>query len=318
MILPYYGGFPKITKSPVTWTLVIINVIAVILSYNYQRLSEYQLEDFYKTEFFEIQGKLYAQIIEDYPNMYSEIHRKLAQKSLSGDRGRAVRLGQIAMADDNFNRLADVYNFRGDQVAVSYWKQNFQNFAKLRDEHPNFNYGISASQYNWYNWLSYMFVHAGFSHLIGNMWFLLVVGAMVEKMLGGVGYLAFYLVSGVGSAVIYFTLSEPSSIPLVGASGAISALVGFYSMLRWERKVRFFSMFFVFRWDYLMISLPAWAGLAYWVGLDLTGYISQASHIGGVAHGAHLGGVAIGIVLGILFRWRKSLAHGIFRYNTGV
>lgn len=318
MILPYYGGFPKITKMPVTWSLVILNVIAVILSYNYQLLSDYQLEDFYKKEFFEIQGKLYAQIIEDYPQMYSDIHRNLAQKSLSGDRNRSVRLGQIALADENFNRLADVYSFRGDQVAVSYWKKNFRNFSKLRQEHPNFLYGISSIQYEWYNWFTYMFVHAGLSHLLGNMWFLLVVGAMVERLLGKIAYLSFYIVSGVGAAVLYFTMSEASSIPLVGASGAISALVGFYSTVRWERKVRFFTMFFVFRWDYLIISLPAWVGLIYWVGLDLSGYFSQAGHIGGVAHGAHLGGVAIGVVLGVFFRWRKSLSHGVFRYNTGI
>jgi membrane associated rhomboid family serine protease len=318
VILPYYGGFPKIKKAPVTWSLLLLNALVMLAVYNFQLLSNFELEDFYKNEFFEVQGKLYAQIIDRYPKHYSEIHRQMAVRSLSGDRNRSIRLGQLALADENFNQIASSFQFHGDQVAVEYWKRNFANFVKLRAEHPNFLYGISSIHYDWYNWISYLFIHAGFMHLIGNMWFLLVVGAMVEKMLGSVAFLSFYLVTGATSAVFYFLLSTPSAIPLVGASGAISALVAFYSVVRWNKKVRFVTMFFMFRWEYLMVYLPAWVGLVYWVGLDLSGYLSQVDHIGGVAHAAHLGGVAIGVILGILFRWRKSLSHSVFRYNTGI
>lgn len=318
MILPYYGGFPKITKSPVTWALVLVNVAMLIASYNFQLFSNHELEEFYKKEFVEIQGKLYAQVITDNPKMYSPLQISMAQKVLGGDRSSSVQLGQLAMADELFNRIGYNYSYKGDQVAVEYWKRNFSNFKNVKDQHPNFKYGISSSQHEWYNWISYMFIHAGISHLVGNMWFLLVVGAVVERLLGGIGFLAFYLVSGVSAALFYFMFSPMSAIPLVGASGAISSLVGFYSVVKWNRKVRFFTMFFMFRWKYLMVGLPAWVGFVYWLGLDFTGYFSQADYMGGVAHAAHLGGVTIGVLMGIFFRWRKALAHGIFRYHSRV
>ncbi|MAF91054.1 MAG: rhomboid family intramembrane serine protease [Bdellovibrionota bacterium] len=318
MILPYYGGVPKLKKSPITWALILVNVAVTIAVYNFQMLNNMELADFYKTEFLEIQGKLYAQIIGEYPQHYGEVQKVLAQQTESGNRSMARNLGQLAMADANFKRLSQYYPFYGDEVAIKFWRKNYNLFLKLRDTHPNFQYGISALDYNWFNWGSYMFVHAGISHLLGNMWFLLVVGAMVEAILGGMGFLLLYLVCGVSAAFFYFFLSAPSAIPLVGASGAVSGILAFYSVVRWQKKVRFITMLFLVKWEYLMLYLPAWVGFVYWMLLDLTGYFSQLSHMGGVAHAAHLGGAAVGVLFGIVFRWRKTLAHSIFRYNPWV
>lgn len=169
------------------------------------------------------------------------------------------------------------------------------------------NVGAETAQLNHYpatlgvyfNFLSSMFMHGGFSHIFGNMLFLWVFGDNIENLIGHVRYAIFYLVCGVAAALAQVAMGPDSIIPMLGASGAISGVLGGYVLLFPKRKVRalLFNM---------MTTVPAFVALGIWIAFQLVqGYMST-SEGGGVAYGAHIGGFAAGMILIKLFAIGKS------------
>jgi membrane associated rhomboid family serine protease len=159
--------------------------------------------------------------------------------------------------------------------------------------------------------LSSMFLHASWSHVIGNMWFLWIFGDNIEDYLGHFKYLVFYLLSGVAASVTHILLNPNSTIPSVGASGAIAGVLGAYFILYPRAKVlTWFPVFFLF-------YLPAWLMLGYWFVLQFlsgaaTSIAETSQTTGGVAFWAHVGGFVAGIVLVKLFPERPR------RYRYGA
>src|SRR5690348_12885584 len=147
--------------------------------------------------------------------------------------------------------------------------------------------------------LTSMFMHAGWLHVIGNMWFLWIFGDNIEDYLGHFKYLVFYLLSGIGASVFHILLNAHSTVPSIGASGAIAGVMGAYFVLYPRARVLTLVpliIFFTFWW------LPAWIFLGYWFLIQfLSGaatsiaYTSQTG--GGVAFWAHVGGFAAGILM---------------------
>jgi len=149
-----------------------------------------------------------------------------------------------------------------------------------------------------------MFLHAGWLHLIFNMWFLWVFGRNLEDGLGHVPYLVFYLTCGVAAALAQTAVTPASVIPTVGASGAIAGVMGGY-FVRYPRArvlmlVPFFFIFFVW--------LPAWVVLGYWFVLQFLSGVGSSllgpEMGGGVAFWAHVGGFLAGVFLVRLFPLR--------------
>jgi membrane associated rhomboid family serine protease len=148
-----------------------------------------------------------------------------------------------------------------------------------------------------------MFLHAGWLHLIFNMWVLAIFGDNVEDRLGHFPYLLFYLVTGLVASLTNLMFSLHSRIPSVGASGAIAGIMGAYFYLYPRARVLTWFGFFVF-W------LPAWLVLGYWFVLQfLSGAATQityaAQQTGGVAFWAHVGGFIAGLFLIKLVPTRK-------------
>jgi membrane associated rhomboid family serine protease len=142
--------------------------------------------------------------------------------------------------------------------------------------------------------LTSMFLHGGWSHVLGNMWFLWLFGNNIEDSMGRLRFIAFYLLCGLGAAAAQ-VLSDPSSVvPMVGASGAISGVMGAYIVL--YPRVRVYSLVIIF-FFVTTIALPAWVMLGYWMLLQLLGTLSSPAAGGGVAFWAHVGGFAAGVVL---------------------
>ena len=140
-----------------------------------------------------------------------------------------------------------------------------------------------------------MFLHGGWLHIIGNMWFLWIFGDNIEDYLGHFTYLLFYLVSGFAAAVAHILLNAGSNVPSVGASGAIAGVMGAYFVLYPRAHVlMWFPPIFFFH-------LPAWLVLGYWFFVQfLSGAatsIAETSETGGIAFWAHVGGFVAGIVL---------------------
>ena len=159
----------------------------------------------------------------------------------------------------------------------------------------------------WYTPLTSMFLHGGWLHLIGNMWFLWVFGNNVEDSMGRVRYLVFYLLCGIAAAAVQSLLDPSSPIPMVGASGAISGVMGAYLVL--YPRVRVFTMV-PLGFMFTTMALPAWAMLLYWGFLQFVGGLSSlGAEGGGVAFWAHVGGFVAGVVLVKLFARRDRVAQ---------
>ncbi|HKU60738.1 MAG TPA: rhomboid family intramembrane serine protease [Gemmatimonadales bacterium] len=153
---------------------------------------------------------------------------------------------------------------------------------------------------HWYTPLSSMFLHGGWLHLIGNMWFLWLFGNNVEDSMGHGRYLVFYLLSGLAAAAAQTLVNPSSAVPMVGASGAISGVMGAYIVLYPRVRVHMliFLGFFITR-----AVVPAYVMLGYWFLLQIVGGLpSMGDETGGVAFWAHAGGFLAGAALILVFR----------------
>jgi membrane associated rhomboid family serine protease len=143
--------------------------------------------------------------------------------------------------------------------------------------------------------LSSMFMHGGWLHLGGNMLFLWIFGDNVEHRAGPIPYLLAYLAAGLAGSLAQ-TLSDPTSpIPSLGASGAISGVLGAYLVLFPRNRVTAF----VFRF---LVQIPALAAIGMWIALQVVSSLADPTGAGGVAYLAHIGGFVAGVVTGLLFR----------------
>jgi len=152
-----------------------------------------------------------------------------------------------------------------------------------------------------------MFLHGGWMHILGNMWFMWIFGNNVEDAMGRFRFVVFYLLTGVGAALTQVFITPASAVPMVGASGAISGVMGAYIVL--YPRVRVFMLVPL---GFLLTSFawPAWMMLGYWLVLQfVSGLTVIDKEGGGVAFWAHFGGFAAGAVLIKLFARSDYLAE---------
>ena len=157
------------------------------------------------------------------------------------------------------------------------------------------------------NVITSMFLHGSWMHLLGNMWFLWLFGNNIEDSTTRPRFIAFYLLCGLGAALAQVLADPASPVPMVGASGAISGVMGAYLVL--FPRVRVFTLvplgFFM-----TSFALPAWLMLVYWAALQFLGGITSVvgEPSGGVAFWAHVGGFLAGVVLIKLLERRDRVA----------
>ena len=150
-----------------------------------------------------------------------------------------------------------------------------------------------------------MFLHGGFLHIIGNMLFLWIFGDNVEDAFGHWGYLGLYVLSGIFGSVLHALLAAGSQVPTIGASGAISGVLGAYLILYPRARVlTLVPIFFFIR----IIHLPAFLLLGFWILLQVLYGCASAPGTTGVAYFAHIGGFGVGVVLALLIRNRMRRA----------
>lgn len=147
----------------------------------------------------------------------------------------------------------------------------------------------------YFNFLSSMFMHGDFMHIIGNMLFLWIFADNIENRIGHLRFAVFYLICGFAAAFGQIFMNTNSIIPMLGASGAISGVLGGYLLLFPNKQVR------AIMFNFMMTTIPAFIALGLWIGFQLIqGYLSSAAE-GGVAYAAHIGGFVAGLVLIKLF-----------------
>ena len=155
-----------------------------------------------------------------------------------------------------------------------------------------------------------MFLHGGFLHIIGNMWFLWIFGANVEDRLGPVGYLVFYFICGIGSGLVQVIFTWGSHVPSIGASGAISGVLGAYIVLFPTSRILTLVPLFIiwFTWKIpAVIFIGLWFVMQFLSGLSSLGGAST----GGIAVWAHVGGFLLGVLIaGSAKMFGRAAAYG--------
>jgi membrane associated rhomboid family serine protease len=161
----------------------------------------------------------------------------------------------------------------------------------------------------WTTLMTSMFLHGGWAHLLGNMVYLWIFGDNLEHTLGRVRYLAFYLVTGLAAGLAHIATNGSSAIPSVGASGAISGVLGGYLLLFPHNRVRVLVGYGG------VAAVPAYLMLGVWILLQFVsgvGSMAQTEQTGGVAYMAHIGGFVAGLVLVKLFAGGRSRRRHAF------
>jgi membrane associated rhomboid family serine protease len=152
-----------------------------------------------------------------------------------------------------------------------------------------------------------MFLHGGWLHLIGNMLFLWIFGDNVEDAMGHFRFVVFYLVCGVAAALAQSLPNPDSTVPMIGASGAISGVLGAYLLLYPRAQVLVLIPLGLFT---QLVHLPAILVLGLWFAIQLVSSLLAAPGVGGVAFGAHVGGFVAGMILVPLFKRRQLALFG--------
>jgi membrane associated rhomboid family serine protease len=160
-----------------------------------------------------------------------------------------------------------------------------------------YRYALIPDRFHLSNVITSMFLHGGWMHVLGNMWFLWIFGDNIEDILGHAKYLLFYFMCGIAAALTQVFFNPGSRVPMVGASGAIAGVMGAYMIKFPNSRIRTLIFLFIF---FTMVDVPAWIMLIYWFGLQfIGGFESLASAQvaqGGTAFFAHVGGFLAGIL----------------------
>lgn len=158
---------------------------------------------------------------------------------------------------------------------------------------------IGADPASWTTLFTNMFLHGGFFHLISNMWILYIFGDNVEDRLGSARYLLYYILSGLAANLLQLFFAQGSSVPVIGASGAIAGVLGGYFLLFPRARVITLFLLFFFPW---FVEIPAVLYLGFWFVSQLySGLFSLAMpsgvEMGGIAWWAHIGGFLFGLLM---------------------
>jgi len=176
-------------------------------------------------------------------------------------------------------------------------------------------FGVVPAFFTWPTVLTSMFLHDGWMHVLGNMLYLWIFGDNVEDRLGHFGYLAFYLFCGAVASLAQVAIHPYSTVPMIGASGAIAGVMGAYCVL-YPRSRVLTAVFVVVFMD--LIEIPAIFFLGIWFVMQLlsgVGSLGANATGGGVAFWAHIGGFVAGVVAGLMWRARDASRRAGYRWE---
>jgi rhomboid family protein len=189
----------------------------------------------------------------------------------------------------------------GGNIFIFFWEFSYPGpTATLFSNYGLVPYNFVRSPIQTYpNVFSAMFLHAGLMHLAGNMLFLWIFGNNIEDVLGKIRFITFYLLCGIIAAMSHVFMDTGSEVPMVGASGAISGVLGAYLMLFPTAKVKTLVFLGIL---ITIVRIPAAFLLVFWLGIQIFSNMAMSNEGGGVAWVAHIGGFIAGMVLILPFK----------------
>lgn len=304
LLFPFLRGIVKPHVAPLTYFLFAVNLFVFITTYPSFRLADEKLDQYLSDDaYIDTQGSVFAVMIRQHPSEFSPTLRALGDQADHGQKDSRQLLGSLALRNGEFMKRAATYDFGGDEIAVRSWREKFLELKHAQDEHPSYQWGLSQSHQTWLQWFTYQFAHSGFGHFFWNMVFLLFFGIFVEVRLGGSFVILTYLGGGLAGAYVFSLLSGISSSPLVGASAAISGLMGLVTFGFWKEKIKYFYWLLPIRGYYGFALLPSWLVLVVYALPDISGYLAAVPDFGSIAFTAHLGGTAFGLLIALAYHF---------------
>ncbi|HXG53787.1 MAG TPA: rhomboid family intramembrane serine protease [Vicinamibacterales bacterium] len=206
----------------------------------------------------------------------------------------------VTMGLIGLNTLAFLYELRLDD-------EQLQVFASV--------FGVVPASFSWADVVTSMFLHDGWIHFLGNMLYLWIFGDNIEDRLGHGRFLTFYMACGAAAAIAQVFVHPLSTIPMIGASGAIAGVMGAYFVLFPQSRILTAVFLLVF---IDVVEIPALFFLGIWFLMQLfsgVGSLGATTAVGGTAFWAHVGGFVVGVVGGLIVRMRASTRR---EYWNGV
>lgn len=310
MIFPFLAGILSFRQAPVTWLLVILQLTVFLHTNGILQQKKYSdaTEILRNKEFLLVQGNVYAGHLLQTASRNIAGDFALAKKAVQfGQDLDFLTLGQLAFRDPLFSANAEKPLLL-DSVAFEWWQKKFVQIKQIHMEHPHHILGVGSPELDFKPWLTYQFVHSNSMHLLSNMAFLLIFGAALESLLGGLALLITFLGAGLFSAGAFLYFQGGSAIPLIGASGGVSGVIGLVCCLNWKQGLRYLYFLFVPKPGYAgFVFLPGWLAFVLFLLADSAGVLASGTHFGGVAHMAHVGGQMTGLLVGCIFFCTRSL-----------
>ncbi len=243
---------------------------------------------------------------------FSEIHKyKILEKDLMvkwlRNKGEEKPVRAYMVLNQNPEKLQEaIRSFQSDmegkhlepktEKKYRKWKELREDILSYRKKNFDYRVGYVASDFRVHTLLTHIFIHGGFLHVFFNMYFLWIVGIGLEEVWGRKIYLAFFLAGGVAAALGHHLFTAHPDIPTIGASGAVSALMGAYMIRFYKARLRFLF----FKWEFWLRS---WIVIAFWLGGDVYDAVTGIGEARHIAVFAHLGGYTLGIIGAFGIMW---------------
>jgi membrane associated rhomboid family serine protease len=282
-------------RPPVlTFLIVLANVVVyAIWQGPSQERREQALDHYFESGLAELEFPAYASYLQERRRSEAA---SIVQRAMAGSEPDMVETVYTMEADEDFQRLLHAGRIIvPNEPAYPAWLQARTRFDRLIAQDWDWQHAFIPVVARWDTWFTHMFMHANWGHLTGNMIVLLVVGFLVEEVLGWWRFLAFYLLSGLGAVALFWAFDPSSALPLLGASGAVSGVSGMYAAIFGLRKIDFFYFVWVY-FDY--VKAPAIILLVLWLAneifqqvVDVESNVAYLAHIGGLVTGAGLIGL---------------------------
>ncbi|WP_223788746.1 rhomboid family intramembrane serine protease [Marinicella meishanensis] len=297
IIVPTEKRFDWNNAPIVLFAIVIINVMVF---YAYQTGDSEQWEEAIRIY---VNDGLYEQELphyKDYLRQNQAIEELELLQELEHQPNRYITASLVLVDEAFYEHLKGHATEYFDLEYRQYWQFQREHIHQLLYGVSYREYGLVANDLKLTNLITHQFLHGSTMHLVGNMFFLIVCGFAVEAALGHRNFLLFYLMTGVGAGLAQAWMDLNSSVPMVGASGAVSGVMAMYLGIFRLKKIEFFYWLFVFVGYF---RAPALFILPFYIGKELYALWNQPDS--NVAFMAHVGGFATGALLMGLTLWMK-------------
>ncbi|MBO9666229.1 MAG: rhomboid family intramembrane serine protease [Bdellovibrio sp.] len=303
MIVPCPENLKEYQRFPLTVTLALLNVFIFVLIFNGASPS-LDNNKVLQYEGMQLTGRLYYQYLQSLSPQELQERPEWVHRLRSADADQMGVLGGYALRDASFLEVASAQTYKGDAVQIDAWKENIETFRKEYRSQLLFRFGLSSLEKGPLSWVTYQFSHSTWMHLLSNLMFLVVIGVAVEALAGSGVLLIVYLVGGLAGGLGFLLSQGHGTVPMVGASASISALLAFYCVAQTKARIRYVYFISPIEGQYGFIFLPTLMILPLFLVVDLANLWATPEGLGsGVAYAAHLGGSVFGLLGGLAYRY---------------